>query len=61
MSLRLGDTAPDFEQDSSEGPISFREREHGHSKISRRIVVEALWLVTVWGAKARLGVRPRAG
>ncbi|MDP9242495.1 MAG: apolipoprotein N-acyltransferase, partial [Actinomycetota bacterium] len=43
-----------------EGPISFREREHGHSKISRRIVVEALWLVTVWGAKARLGVRPRA-
>ena len=29
-----------------EAPISFREREHGHSKISRRIVVEALWLVT---------------
>ncbi|MEE3118807.1 MAG: peroxidase, partial [Pseudomonadota bacterium] len=23
MSLRLGDTAPDFEQDSSEGRISF--------------------------------------
>jgi apolipoprotein N-acyltransferase len=42
-----------------EDPISFREREHGHSKISRRIVVEALWLVTVWGAKARLGRRPR--
>jgi dolichol-phosphate mannosyltransferase len=42
-----------------EAPISFREREHGHSKISRRIVVEALWLVTVWGAKARLGSLPR--
>jgi apolipoprotein N-acyltransferase len=41
-----------------EGPISFREREHGHSKISRRIVVEALWLVTLWGAKARLDGRP---
>ena len=37
-----------------ESPITFREREHGHSKISKRIVVEALWLVTVWGAKARL-------
>jgi len=36
-----------------EAPISFREREHGQSKISRRIVVEALWLVTVWGARAR--------
>lgn len=37
-----------------EAPITFREREHGHSKISRRIVVEALWLVTVWGLRARL-------
>jgi len=25
MTLRLGDTAPDFEQDSSEGPIHFHE------------------------------------
>jgi apolipoprotein N-acyltransferase len=32
-----------------EAPITFREREHGTSKISRRIVVEALWLVSVWG------------
>jgi dolichol-phosphate mannosyltransferase len=40
--------------DVGEVPITFREREHGHSKISRRIVVEALWLVTVWGLKARL-------
>ncbi|HEY7659415.1 MAG TPA: apolipoprotein N-acyltransferase [Actinomycetota bacterium] len=40
-----------------EVPITFREREHGHSKISRRIVLEALWLVTVWGLRARF--RPR--
>jgi dolichol-phosphate mannosyltransferase len=38
----------------AEAPITFREREHGHSKISRRIVLEALWLVTVWGVRARL-------
>ena len=25
MSLRLGDTAPDFEQDSSEGRIDFHQ------------------------------------
>ncbi|MEX1264201.1 MAG: apolipoprotein N-acyltransferase [Actinomycetota bacterium] len=36
-----------------EVPITFREREHGHSKISRRIVVEALWLVTRWGVAQR--------
>jgi dolichol-phosphate mannosyltransferase len=37
----------------SELPITFREREHGKSKISRRIVVEALWLVTRWGLRRR--------
>ena len=36
-----------------EAPISFRERDQGQSKISRRIVLEALWLVTVWGLRAR--------
>ncbi len=41
-----------------EAPITFREREHGHSKFSRGIVVEALWLVTVWGVKARFGAPP---
>jgi glycosyltransferase involved in cell wall biosynthesis len=40
-----------------EVPITFSEREHGRSKISRRIVVEALWAVTRWGVRARL--RPR--
>ena len=38
-----------------EVPITFRERQHGRSKISRRIVFEALWLVTVWGTRMRLG------
>jgi dolichol-phosphate mannosyltransferase len=32
-----------------EVPITFRDREHGTSKMSMRIVVEAMWLVTVWG------------
>jgi dolichol-phosphate mannosyltransferase len=41
--------------DVGEAPITFREREHGVSKISRRIVVEALFLVTVWGVRSRLG------
>jgi dolichol-phosphate mannosyltransferase len=41
--------------DVGEAPITFREREHGVSKISRRIVVEAFWLVTIWGIKSRLG------
>jgi dolichol-phosphate mannosyltransferase len=40
--------------DIVEVPITFREREHGRSKISRRIVLEALWLVTIWGLRARL-------
>lgn len=44
-----------------EVPITFREREHGRSKISRRIVVEALWLVTKWGVRDRFGRRTRAG
>jgi apolipoprotein N-acyltransferase len=41
----------------AEVPITFREREHGHSKISRRIVAEALVKVTQWAARDRL--RPR--
>jgi dolichol-phosphate mannosyltransferase len=42
-----------------EAPISFREREHGHSKISRRIVFEALALVALWSVRDRL--RRRSG
>src|SRR5262245_12426217 len=46
--------------DVAEAPISFREREHGESKISRRIVVEALWKVTAWGLRARFRPDPGA-
>ena len=42
-----------------EVPITFSERRHGQSKISRRIVVEALWLVTRWGLSDRF--RPIRG
>jgi dolichol-phosphate mannosyltransferase len=37
----------------TEVPITFVEREHGVSKMSRSIVVEALWRVTVWGLSGR--------
>ncbi|HEX6399255.1 MAG TPA: apolipoprotein N-acyltransferase [Actinomycetota bacterium] len=43
-----------------EVPITFREREHGQSKISRRVVFEALWLVTKWGLSLRLTGRPHS-
>jgi glycosyltransferase involved in cell wall biosynthesis len=36
-----------------EVPITFRERAHGRSKISRRIVLEALLNVTGWGIRDR--------
>jgi glycosyltransferase involved in cell wall biosynthesis len=48
---RLGSTI-------AEVPITFREREHGSSKISRRIVVEALWLITKWGLVGRFRPEP---
>ena len=34
-----------------EVPIEFVERELGVSKMDQRIVSEALWRVTVWGAQ----------
>jgi dolichol-phosphate mannosyltransferase len=37
-----------------EVPITFVERERGDSKMSRNIVVEALWRVTAWGVGARV-------
>jgi dolichol-phosphate mannosyltransferase len=36
-----------------EVPITFIEREYGVSKMSRRIVVEALLLTTLWGIRHR--------
>ncbi|WP_235502735.1 MULTISPECIES: polyprenol monophosphomannose synthase [unclassified Kitasatospora] len=38
----------------AEVPITFVERELGASKMSRSIVLEALWRVTAWGVGARL-------
>jgi apolipoprotein N-acyltransferase len=37
-----------------EVPITFEERRHGHSKISRAIVIEALWQVFVWAVRDRV-------
>ncbi|NJP68602.1 glycosyltransferase [Streptomyces spiramenti] len=36
-----------------EVPITFVERAHGDSKMSRAIVTEALWRVTAWGVASR--------
>lgn len=36
-----------------EVPITFVEREFGDSKMSKDILVEALWRVTQWGLKAQ--------
>lgn len=36
-----------------EVPITFAERVRGESKMSRAIVAEALWRVTVWGVQSR--------
>lgn len=38
----------------TEVPITFTERVAGRSKMSRRIVLEALWRVTAWGLQDRL-------
>ena len=35
-----------------EVPITFVERERGESKMSRKIVAEALWRVTLWGLRS---------
>jgi dolichol-phosphate mannosyltransferase len=42
-------------------PITFRDRMRGVSKMSSRIVVEALVLVTWWGIKGRLRARRKKG
>ena len=40
-----------------EVPITFVEREHGASKMSNSIILEAFWRVAQWGVKRRLGRR----
>lgn len=43
-----------------EVPITFTERERGRSKMSRAIVFEALWRISLWGVTSRLkGTRRR--
>ncbi|MFF4952117.1 polyprenol monophosphomannose synthase [Streptomyces chattanoogensis] len=37
-----------------EVPITFVDREHGDSKMSRDIMVEALWRITAWGIDTRV-------
>ncbi|TNY34803.1 polyprenol monophosphomannose synthase [Thermomonospora catenispora] len=44
-----------------EVPITFVERQHGSSKMSGDIVAEAMWKVTRWGVRARLGRRAGRG
>ena len=41
----------------TEVPITFVERVHGSSKMSRAVVAEALWRVTVWGITGRRASR----
>ncbi len=45
----------------TEVPITFVERVHGTSKMSRAVVAEALWRVTVWGVTGRRRRSRRAG
>jgi dolichol-phosphate mannosyltransferase len=35
-------------------PITFVEREHGASKMSNSIILEAFWRVAQWGVAERL-------
>ena len=42
-----------------EVPITFVERQVGTSKMSQVIVAEALWRVTVWGVRRRVGTLAR--
>ena len=41
-----------------EVPITFTDREHGMSKMSRSVVTEAMWKVTTWGASRLIGTAP---
>lgn len=41
-----------------EVPITFRDRTQGESKMTMRIALEAMWLVTKWGIRRVLGRGP---
>ena len=53
--IELVDRAVDLGAAVGEVPITFAERVTGASKMSRRIVFEALWNLTRWGLARRLG------
>jgi dolichol-phosphate mannosyltransferase len=53
MTLRTAD----FGWRIVERPIEFRERTSGSSKMSKAIVIEAMWRVTVWGVLRPFGRR----
>ncbi|RWZ53252.1 polyprenol monophosphomannose synthase [Labedella phragmitis] len=55
MTLRVLDAGESI----VEVPIEFREREHGESKMSRSIVIEAMLKVTQWGFARRVLRRAR--
>lgn len=40
-----------------EVPVTFRDRKAGISKMGPKIVAEAMWLVTKWGVRRRIGKR----
>ena len=42
-----------------EVPITFKERENGVSKMSKKIVFEAMFLVTAWGLQRLLNLKNR--
>jgi len=44
-----------------EVPVTFIERQHGASKMTTGIVVEALWRVTLWGIAGRFRRGPAQG
>jgi dolichol-phosphate mannosyltransferase len=45
----------------TEVPITFVERQEGRSKLSRAIILEALWRVAVWGLRGRTRAVLRRG
>ncbi|MFM8944292.1 MAG: apolipoprotein N-acyltransferase, partial [Actinomycetota bacterium] len=59
--IELVDRSVDLGATIGEVPITFAERAAGASKMSRRIVAEALWNITRWGVARRLRRHVPAG
>ena len=52
--VEMADVAVQSGASVRETPICFRDREHGKSKMSLRVVAESMFLVTRWGIQRRL-------